>query len=217
LFVQANDSWEAKVAEYWLAYCASQLGELKKSTEILLSLNGYCSGRGYRWLEAQSYAWLGNNSALLGDYSRGMEQDDKAFRIAAAIGDSFLTQKTSSQLAEDYKFFGRTVEALEFNEQSFPPADGYYASYRQLWRSLDSTTDTLFALRLYAAAEAFEREALQLVTNQLNDPVLTHNTFLRLGQIYGDRGNHQAALVSLKSSLEAIATLRDDRARPTGR
>jgi CHAT domain-containing protein len=213
LFVLAGDGWEAKVVEYWLAYCDCQLGELEKSTDLLLALAEDCGNRGYRWLEAQSYGWLANNSALLGEYSRGMEQDNKAFSIATAIGDSYLTQKISSQLAEDYKFFGRPTVALEFNERSLPSAESYYASYRQLWRSLDSITDTLFALRLYAAAEAFEREALQLATNQLKDPVLTHNTYVRLGQIYGGQRNYQAALVSVRSSLDALTALRDDRAR----
>lgn len=209
-FLKAGDVWEARVVDYWLAYCLSQQGKLKKSSDLLAALVKNCRGRGYHWLESQSYCWLANNSALLGEYSRGVEEDKKALDIALAIGDLYNTQKTSSQLAEDYKFLGRLEEALEYNRLSLPAADAYFVSDRQLWRSLNSLTDTLFAIRLYIAAEAYEREALDLAANHFNDPVLIHNTYLRLGEIYSGQRNYAVAEQSLLMSLGAIKTIDDD-------
>lgn len=210
IFVLTGDTWESKVVDYWLAYCFSQRGELKRSSDLLLALLPVCANRRYRWLEAQSYAWLANNNALLGEYSLGAEQDRRALDIALAIGDAYNIQKTSSQLAEDYKFFGRLDEALELNQQSLPLADAYYVSARQLWRGLNSVTDTLFALSRFAAAEAYEREALQLATTQFDDPVLAHNTYVRLGQIYAGQQKYAAAVESLQLSLRTIRAIKDE-------
>lgn len=210
LFLKTGNRWEAKVVDYWLAYCFSQQGELKKSSDLLLAVAEDCRNRNYHWLEGQSYCWLANNSALLGEYSLGIEQDKRALNIATTTGDLYNSQKVSSQLAEDYKFLGRLGEALEFNRSSLPLADAYFVSFRQFWRSLNSTTDTLFALRQYAAAEAFEQEALRLATRQFNDPVLIHNTYVRLGQIYTGQQNYPAATQALEMSLEAIRAIGND-------
>ncbi|HKP86507.1 MAG TPA: CHAT domain-containing protein [Blastocatellia bacterium] len=210
LFLQGANHWESRVVDYWLAYCFSQQGELKRSSTLLAGLAQDCRGLQYHWLEAQAYCWLANNSALLSEYSNGVEQDKKALRIALSIGDSYSTQKAASQVAEDYKFLGRLREALEFNQQSLPSAEDYFVSYRQFWRSLFSITDTLFALRLYTAAEAYEQEALQLALNQFNDPALIHDTYMRLGQIYAGQENYPAASQSLELSLETLKPIAND-------
>lgn len=210
LFLQVGDTWESKIVDYWSAYCLSQQGKLNRSNELLSALAEYSQRRNYYWLEGQAYCWLANNSVLLGEYSRGMEQDKKALGIALSIGDLYNTQRTSSQLAKGYKIVGRPETALEYHRLSLPSADAYYFSPRQYWRSLNSLTDTLFAIRLYAAAEAYEREALELAVNQLNDPVLIHNTYLRLGQIYSGQQNYPAAERSLELSLETIKKIGQD-------
>jgi len=183
---------------------------LKQSSVILASLAEFCRSRRYHWLEAQSHCWLANNSGLLGDYSEEAEQDREALAISTASGDVYNIQKTASQLGEVYKFLGRLDEALEFNQMSLPTSEAYYVSHRQLWRSLNSITDTLFALRFLAAAEAYEKEALQLALAELHDPVLIHNTYLRLGQIYAGRKQYPDALQSLQRSFTAIDNISRD-------
>jgi CHAT domain-containing protein len=210
LFLRAGNHWESRVVDYWLAYCLSQQGEMKKSSARLLLLAEDCRNLHYRWLEAQSYCWLANNSGLLGEYSQQVERNQQALSLAVTIGDLYNTQKASSQLGEAYKSLGRLQEALEFNQKSLPSAEAYFVSNRQFWRSLFIATDTLFALRLFAAAEAYEQEALRLALNQFHDPVLIHNSYFRLGQIYAGRQDYPAALSSLEESLNTIKAIEND-------
>lgn len=210
LFLEAGDTWESKVIDYWLAYCLCQQGELKRSSKLLSALAEYCRRLHYSWLEAQSYSWLAINSAVLGEYFQGIEYDKKALDIALAIGDLYSTQKIASQLTRSHNFFGRFDEALEFNRLSLPSPDDYFVSHRQYWRSLNSLAGILFAIRLYAAAEAYEREALELATNEFKDPVLIHNTYVRLGQIYSGQQHYAAAEQSFEMSLEAIKMIEGD-------
>lgn len=209
LFLRAGDIWESKVVDYWRAYCLTYREELNKSSALLEDLAEYCRRNRYYWLEAQAYCWQANNSALLGEYSQGVEQNKKSLRLAAATGDLYLVQKTSSRLAEDYKFLGRHEEAAEFNQRSLPASEAYYISLRQFWRSLNSITDTLFALRLYSAAESFEQEALHLALNHFGDAEL-HSTYRRLGQIYAGRKDYSAAEQALEASLKALQPIEDD-------
>ena len=209
-FLRVGNTWESKVVDYWLAYCFTQQGQLKKSSGLLTALAEYCRRRNYHWLEGQSYCWLAANSLLSGEYSEELEQDKKGLSIALAIGDLYNAQKIASQLAKGYKLLGRPEEALEYNRLSLPSPDAYHVSLRQYWRSLNSLTDTLFAIQLYGAAEAYEREALELAVNRFNDPVLIHNTYLRLGQIYSGRQDYSAAEQSLELSLETVKPIQND-------
>lgn len=210
LYLQNGDRWDAKIIAYWQAYCLSQRGELKKSSTILLALAEECQRDKYHWLEAQSQCWLAINAGLLGDYSQMIERNKKALTLASTISDLYNAQKILSQLAEGYKFVNRLDEALEFNQQSLLSKDPYFASQRQLWRSLFSITDTLFGLHLYGAAEAYEQEALQLAAAKLPDPVLLHNTYLRLGQVYTGEQKYAAATETLEQSFQAIEALNND-------
>jgi CHAT domain-containing protein len=209
LFLKAGDAWESMLVEYWRAYCLFYRGELTSSSGLLTALAEDCRSRHYAWLESQARSWLANNSILLGEYSQGIAQDKQALRLAAA-GDLYLTQKASSQVADDYKVLGRLREALKLNQQSLPSPDAYFVSLRQYWRSLLSVTDTLFALRLYSTAESFQQEALQLALNYFHDPALTSTTYRRLGQIYAGQENYAAAMQALEHSLEAIQPLAGD-------
>ena len=207
LYRQTGDLWDARIAAQWQAYCLTQLGELKKSSAILLALTKECQRHKYHWLNAQSQYGLTINYGLLADYSQMFERGKKALTFATAIGDSYNFQKILSQLAEGYKFVNRLDEALECNQRSLLLNDAYFVSQRQLWRSLFSMTDTLFGLHLYAAAEAYEQEALQLAVAYFHDPVLLHNSYLRLGQVYTGEQKYLAATETLFQSIRSIEAL----------
>jgi CHAT domain-containing protein/Tfp pilus assembly protein PilF len=210
IFQQQGNKLEGLLLDYWRAYCFTQQGELSKSTAILRSMRSTCERRRYRWLEGQSLCWLANNSGLLGEYSRSVEEDRIALRIATDIGDLYNHQKTSAQLAEDYKVLGRLREALEYNQSSLPSDDAFHISYRQFWRSLFSTTDTLFALRLFEAARAYQQEALQLAVNRFQDPALSHDSYVRLAQIYAGQRDFVSAEQSLELSIKMLEPIRND-------
>lgn len=212
LFQAVGNRWEAKVADYWIAYSMSQAGKIKSSVELLNELADYCEKHDYHWLKAESYYWLSNNSALVSEHSQVIEQGEKARGLALAIGDLYNAQKNASHIARTYKELRRTDEALKYHELSLPSAADYFASGRQYWRSLNSLTNTLAALGLYVAAEAYQREALEVAVNRIGDPVLIHNTYVRLAQIQTGRGSYIEAEQSLQSSLEAIERIRTDTA-----
>lgn len=201
-FFEGGDVYEARTTDYWVAYCLAQNGKPKEGLNKLAALASYCSVDGYLWLESQAYSGMATDYAVLGEHSQGIDYDRKALAIASAAGDLYQVQKSSCQLADDYKLFDRFDEALGFNRQSLPARDAYFVSQRQLWRNLSSTVETLYALQLYSAAESFQKEAL--ARNRARDPVLTHNAYLRLGQIFASEENFAEAEQYLGLSMEAL-------------
>jgi tetratricopeptide (TPR) repeat protein len=106
-FAAAGDTHEARLTDYWLAYCIGQGDRLGDSAALLDDLAAFCQQRGYRWLLSQALCLLANCYDLLGDHSRSLAVDRQALDIAVAIDDPYNQQKVLTQLALQYTELGR--------------------------------------------------------------------------------------------------------------
>lgn len=202
IFAAAGDTHEARLTDYWLAYCIGQGDRLANSAALLANLASFCRHRGYRWLLSQALCQLANSYDLLGDHSRSLVLDRQALDIAVAIGDSYNQQKVLTQLALQYTELGRPEHALDYHQRTLSLAASAAAIPRQDWRNFTYAAQTFYTLKSYDAAAAYEREALSLSLDDLHDPALAHLSYTHLGMILAGTGRYDEAVRQVAAGLD---------------
>ena len=209
LFLQAGDVWEARICDYWIAYCLSQGGEIAESSKMLNSLAHYSKARQYHWLEGQAVCWIANNHTLLREYSRSLETYEQALAIASKIDDSYNQQKILTQLGNNFLWLGQSERALQYDWRALQLIDRRSNSIRQIWRSYLYTARALISLNLFEAAAQYGEEMLSLALNAARDPGMSHFSYLYLAQINGGKRNFDEAIRFASESLKIADSLPD--------
>ena len=210
LFLQAGDTWEAKICDYWIAYCLSQADDFHTSSKLLTSLAKFSRDHDYRWLEAQAICWLANNHTELREFSQSLESYNDALAIAAKINDSYNQQKILSQLGNSYMRLGQPSRALQYDSQALEQIDPAANSVRQTWRIYLYTARALAALNLFEAASQYGAEMLDLASNELkSSPGMVHYSYLYEAQINGGKQNYDEARLLAKESLRVADSVAD--------
>jgi len=212
LFSAAGDTAEARLTDYWLAYCIGQGDRIEDGATLLDDLAAFCKQRNYRWLLSQALCLLANNQDLLGDHSRSLALDRQALDIAVSISDSYNQQKVLTQLALQYTELGRPEHALDYHQRTLSVAASASSSPRQDWRNFTYTAQTFFTLKLYDAAAAYEREALRISRDELRDPALAHLSYMHLGMILAGMGHYDEAVREATAGLDVARSLQNDSA-----
>jgi CHAT domain-containing protein/tetratricopeptide (TPR) repeat protein len=202
LFLRAGDIWEAKICDYWIAYCLGQDVQIAKSTQLLESLAQFSKSRQYHWLSGMATCWIANNYTDLGEYSKSIETYDVALNTAASINDVYHEQKILSQWGNTYMLLNQPERALQYNWRALQLIDPSSSSLRQTWRIYLYTARALMALNLFEAANQYEQEMLGLALNVIKDPAVSHFSYLYLAQMEGGRRNFEKAIQFTSESLK---------------
>ena len=166
LFLRAGDVLEAKLCDYWIAYCLSWKSELAKSTDLLTTLAKFAKANHYYWLEGQAISWIANNYTEQREYSKSLEIYHDARSIATRINDVYNLQKILSQSGNIYMRLGQTERALQYDWRALQLIDSS-SSVRQTWRNYLYTARALAALGLFEAAAQYAAAMLNLAAGDL--------------------------------------------------
>jgi CHAT domain-containing protein/Tfp pilus assembly protein PilF len=212
LFTAAGNTDEARVTDYWIAYTIAQGDGLEESATLIDDLASFARRRNYRWLLSQALCLLANNYDLLDDHSRSIGLDRQAFEIADALNDTYNQQKILTQLALQYTQLGRPDYALQYHQRVLSIAAVASSSPRQDWRNFTYTAQTFYTLKHYDAAAAYEREALRLGLEQLQDPSFAWDSYTHLGVILAGQKRFDEAVQQATAGLNLARSRQNDQA-----
>ena len=213
IFERAGNAWEAKLADYWIAYCLSQPGRTRDSNALLETVAEFCQKRGYKWLLALTTGWLGSNHIGLHDYSTAIRYNRQSLALAEEISDTYEMQRALMSLGELYARLRQREASLGYHYRNLVLASTSGATPRQSWRNLTYFGSALFAFKHYDAAAALIDEALHLPTTGFNDPSLLYLQHLNLGQIYSKLRQFDAANAEAEIGLNIAHSVEDPKAR----
>ncbi|MGB7923469.1 MAG: CHAT domain-containing protein [Pyrinomonadaceae bacterium] len=208
-YSKAGDVWEAKLVEYWISYCLTQLDRVADSIDLLRKLVEFCEVRSYKWLHAQTYYWIAVNYSILSEYSSAIEYYRLSFKLADAISDTYQMQKALTELGGEYADLRQQQSSLEFFYKSLSVAFHTGASPRQALRNFTTAASALFAFKYYDAAAAMGNEALQLSAEELNDPSLNYVLHLNLGRIYSKLRRFDDAIYQAELGMQTAQSAQD--------
>lgn len=211
LFTQANDVWEAKLAEYWAAFEFELYHpDLVEYKNYLATLAEFCRQKNYNWFLAEVYIWQGVAAEESTEYSKAIEYHKKAEQLCEEISEIYNLEKTLSILADEYTKLRQYDRALDFFQKSLALSVKYpETSSRQKWRTLNTGAAVLYSLKYYAASIAFEEEALA-IGEQTKDRGFSSDAILKLGVIYGQQQKYDEAVKYLNQSIELAESLNEE-------
>lgn len=212
-FDRAGDEWEARLANYWIAYCLSQPGAARDSNVILNSLAEFCQKRGHKWLLALATGWLGSNYTALHEYSNAIKYNRQSLALSEEISDTYQIQRALMSLGELYARLRQPEASLGYHYRNLVLASNSGATPRQAWRNLTYFGGALFTFKHYDAAAALINEALRRAVTEFDDPSLLYLQHLNLGQIYSKLREFDAANSQAEIGLNIAHSVQDPKSR----
>jgi len=210
VFNQTGDKWEARLADYWIAYCLSQPAPTAVSIAVLESIVQFCQERGYKWLLALTTGWLGSNHSARGDYSAAIKYNLQSLELAQQISDTYEMQRALMSLGNLYARLRQPEASLGYHYRNLVLTVRAGATPRQAWRNLTYCGGALFALKHYDTAASVINEALHL---DFNDSSLLYLQHLNLAQIYSKLQQFDAANTQAQIGLNIAQSVQDPYSR----
>jgi len=210
---EAGNVWEAKLADYWIGYCYTQLDRIGDSIDLLKQLAGFCDTRGYKWLHAQAAYWLAVNYSTRSEYSSAINYYRQSLELAEAVSDVYLTQKTLTELGGEYSDLRQPQSSLECFYKSLSVGFQAGASPRQALRNFTTAASALFAFKYYEAGAAMCNEALAWGAGEIADPSLNYVLHLNLGRIYSKLRHFEEAIHQAELGMQIAQSAQDATAK----
>jgi CHAT domain-containing protein len=212
-FAESGNIREAKLSEYWAAFCTYMLADLAGHKKALEELAEFCRKHNYKWLLAEIYIWLGVNAEEATEYSKAVEYHKEAVRLCEEISDTYNLGKTLTILADEYGKLRQYQSSFGALEKSLAlAAENPETSLRQKWRNFNTAALIFFNLKHYTVAAAFEKEALA-IGDETQDATFSHSASLHLGIIYGQQQRYKEAGEYLEKSVNIAESLNDEGTR----
>lgn len=120
LFQEARDPWESQYAGLWIGYSLLNAAETHRSLKVLEDLLASFERQNYNWLVMRARHILSGAQYNLGKYSRAIELNLSALRLASEMGDALGAFNVLSILIEQYRYIGNYDEALKCIRMSLP-------------------------------------------------------------------------------------------------
>lgn len=216
LFTQTGNIWEANLCEYWLAYCEFQLDRILSSNDRLTRLMNYCEQNSYKWLYAQSTHWLSINASASKEISKALNFLTLSLRASEEVSDFYNVQKNYIYLAAVQSSVRQFEPALVNLAKALPVLNAPEFSLRLKWKGLDQVSQTFFAMGLYDAAACFEKEAIDLNADHINDVTFQRVAFASLSRICNSQKQYDDAVAYAQQSRVAAESMPNVRARQKG-
>ena len=212
LFTKTGNDLEEKLAEYWIAFCESNIGNIQSSSKKLVALEIYTNESYYKWLELVIKTRLGENSFRNRDYSKSNSYRKNSLILADKLNDTLFRQKNASNSISFYSIFGDLQKSVNFLSQTFLP-NLYFESRFQNWRNIGNTADILKSLNLNESSIEYAKEYLKIAQEKGEEESIIFDSNSQVTQIYSESGKFEEAFIFAKKGQEIIDKISDKNVR----
>ena len=212
IYAKTGDIWEEKICDYWIAYNIYQLSKNEESNKKFEELVEFGNSRKYSWFTSISLSRLSLNTLASNKYSKSLEYNKKALKLAEEISDLYQQQKSYLQLAELYQLLKQPAESFKNIENAFRLLDNPDASTRQKSRTYLVAAQIFYEKKQYAMAIHLLKEVLSL-DEEVQEKTYSQYAYLVLSEVYDNSGDKEKAFDSAQKSLETAMTLGNEKSR----
>src|SRR5690606_26685998 len=174
---------------------------LDEAEAILTRAADEAQRRGHIWITTHHLAWLAQVAYARDRISDRIRFGTEALTFAERTFDDYNTQKTLELLASAHRDVAAYEDALTYAHRSIEMSRSAHSSPRQRFRTLSETAYTFANAGHSAAAEAFERESLDVAGNA-KEGTFVYMALLRLGQLATVRGRYDEAFEMFRESRD---------------
>jgi CHAT domain-containing protein len=209
LFSLAGNTEEAKIAEYFIAYCLQNNSKIENGLTIFNELVEFCEGRKYKWLELTVRHWVANSYITLRRYTQAKINYEKALSLAEEINDSYAIQRNLCGLAVLKSSIGQKNPALNYVHRILQESAVPGNSLRQKYRNYQDAIRVFTSAKLLNLAKTFALEAVS-VADETRDPILIVISRNYIGNTNVEAGNYAEGEKWLMEALQKANALNDD-------
>jgi len=203
LLEELGDTGEALLAAYGLGACYIEQADAEPGRSSLIEVARVSRERGYKWLQSLALNGLANLQARSGEYSQAIASCWRAHDLARQISDDNGRLRSLNMLAGVYSTLGKYHESWEVAQQGLALATQLAADPSQMIGLYAISAWNCNELGLYAAALAFEEEAVRLGQAMRSPPLVMSRYYVNLGLIYARLKDYAAAVRNIERGLES--------------
>jgi len=211
LFDESKNFSESQVATYWIAFCHFRLHSQGESNQILERLLSACENRRYLWLEARGLYLKSAIEFEVNEHSKAVDFALQCSELAEQTDDQIGLLNAAGSLIEYYRYLGNYAKALRYVHRSIPLVTSISLDPIQGARHYSTVASAFATVGLYAAAEAYQREAMRLAVKSGAKAVMTYN-YAFLGEINGKMGNVEEGLRNVRLAFQMAESNSNDSA-----
>ncbi|HXL80612.1 MAG TPA: CHAT domain-containing protein [Pyrinomonadaceae bacterium] len=192
-FTKIGEPAEALMAQSWEGYARLRVPQKEESLALFQAVFNESAKRDYSVLKAQALNALADAKLSSNAYSEALAYANRCSRLSAEICDRTNQIRCLAQSQSLELIFGDYAQSLELMRNALTISQDLPWQPRLIWPLYHEGALAANFLDLPASAVAFEEEALRLA-DVADVPLLRSRTWERLGMIYGEQKNHEAAL-----------------------
>jgi CHAT domain-containing protein len=182
LFRQAHDQCEVKMTTCLLARSHLRQSNLDKSRSLFITLTG--SENPYLWLRGESWNGMAEFYRVKSLLDEAIRANHSSLSIAHQLGNANQIITNSGVLASKYSELGNWEQSLVYQQQAIELVSKKTSDHQQHWATYVQTAIQLFSTGFYAAALAYQREALNIEFGTKRQLQLSR-TYTHLGVMLG--------------------------------
>jgi len=212
LFAQTADEGEMLFAEAWVGYCYLRIPDPEKSGQTFQRLSKIFEARNYKSLFAQSLLAQADALNALNEFSKVLEQANRAFAVSEQIQDHAnaircLQASTSMQL-----ILGNYRESLAATFQALSLADALPSDPKLTWPFYHEASLDFYFLGIPELALQFEDEALRMAKSS-GLALHASRSYDRRALILERLGNYAEAMTSSQQARAEGEKVADEKVR----
>lgn len=192
-FSEAGDYSEKALAEYWVAYCSLETGNVAYSLAVLPRLIDYCRERDYRWLLMRALYSMASVEFSINEPSKGIEYCNNALKVGNEIGDLIGVFNVLDALTEFYRSVNNYSASIDTVGKSQPLLTQCALNPIKVWRHHAIVASAFNSARYYAAAVAYQREATKRAVD-VGELSMVCLSYSHLGLMLGKQGDYEEGL-----------------------
>ncbi len=208
LFRQAQDQCEVKMTTCLLARSHLRQMNLDKSHDFFAPLAG--AGNPYLWLRCESLNGLGDLFKIKALPEEGIRASQSALSIAQQIGNTNQRVTTLASLAVRYLELGNLERSFLYQQQAIETVGHHATSRQQHWATNIQAAFQLFSNGFYAAALAYQQEALAIELTTKRHLQLSR-TYSHLSVMLGKVARFAEAIPLAQEAVNIGARLENER------
>ena len=192
-FSQAGDHAQKTLAEYWVAYCSVETGNLAYGLSAFPRLIEFCRARNYHWLLMRMLYSMSIVEFNMNETSKAIEYGNDSLKIGNELGDVVGVFNALDTLTDFYRLISNYSAAIQAISDSQPLLNRCVLNPIKVWRHHVVVASTFNSAHYYGAAVVNQREATSRAL-AAGDLSMISLSYAHLGLMLGKQGDYEGGL-----------------------
>ncbi|MBX7170005.1 MAG: CHAT domain-containing protein [Pyrinomonadaceae bacterium] len=209
LFNRNGNHLEAKIAEYWIAFCLADMAQLRESELKLGQLKTSSENQKFKWLEVLSLMRLSDIAFRKNELSKAIVLAKNVLKMAEETNDTIYIQRGIGSLAFFYDIFGESKKSVAYLSKLLTADELYFQGYFQHLRNLGSLFEKNKASNFRQSSVDYAIELNKITNENPTNLALIFDSESVLAEMFLKNNEFQKAEQSIQTAHQTAEQIDD--------